>query len=321
MAEAAQSGSARSIREMELGEDGVAEGRVEIGTPRARGGGGSSSTGNPPPHAPARGAGSGRKAEGPWRQLVDGWRTFFESTVFSASFGYCLLYLTVLDNGTLMTQWLIRENVDAGLVGASRGVGALFGILGTLVYPRLVASRCVARGGDGGALERGGVVTLWLFLCTVAPAGLVVALASGPAEELPLGPAPGAARIRDAVSGRGGAYAMMALVALARVWLWAFDVGHCQVMQERVPEASRGVVSGCQTALYQLMWMALAVLGIVFSDPDQFWALALISVLSVLAAAVVYTLWARRSLERLRGGRSGSVQDRYEALVVDINDL
>ena len=87
------------------------------------------------------------------------------------------------------------------------------------------------------------------------------------------------------------AYVMLIAVSVSRAGLWAYDLAHTQVMQERVEEGRRGVINGCQTGCSQLFLVALAGLGMLFSDPQQFEILTCISVGSVLTAAVGWSLW------------------------------
>ena len=42
---------------------------------------------------------------------------------------------------------------------------------------------------------------------------------------------------------------MIVTVVVARLWLWAFDLDHTQIMQERIAADVRGAINGCQTAL------------------------------------------------------------------------
>ena len=230
---------------------------------------------------------AGRQRLSLCRQLAFGWSTYLKSPVALPSLGYCLLYLTVLSNGVLMTQYLLENKVPAAFAGASRGVGAIFGITGTLIYTCLMRCRC-CRG--RGSLELSGVLFGWLFFITVAPAGIAVAAhAWGLFGDMP----------RWYFVGYTAAEAVpfvcLGFTLISRCWLWAFDVNHCQVMQEKVPEAERGIVSGTEAALYRLMTMLISVLGMVFQKPAQFYILALVSVGSVFFAAVSYTLWSLRS--------------------------
>lgn len=78
------------------------------------------------------------------------WRSYSQHPVFLLSFSYCALYMTILDNGSLNTAYLKWRGVPDSLLGLSRGAGAVFGLLGTMLFPYLrrhfAAGAC--RGGE-----------------------------------------------------------------------------------------------------------------------------------------------------------------------------
>ena len=119
-------------------------------------------------------------------------------------------------------------------IGFGKGAGAIFGLIGTVVYPAILML-------SGGSLERAGVWTVWGIFLTLLPVGILFA-------------------IRRYFDGDGGgmtsevsvAWVMIITVVVARLWLWAFDLDHTQIMQERIAKDVRGAVNGCQTALYQV---------------------------------------------------------------------
>ena len=50
-----------------------------------------------------------------------------------------------------------------------------------------------------------------------------------------------------------------------------------------------------QTTTYQLLYVVIQVLGIIFHRPEQFEALVVFSVLAVGLAAVIFSFWAARA--------------------------
>ena len=228
-------------------------------------------------------------------ELGRGWRLYVAHPVFVASLSYCMLYMTVLDNGMLMTAWLKWAGLPEGVLGASRGAGALCGILGTLAFPYL-------RKAAGYSLERAGAISVWAFWLMVLPAAVAFAVAGGEYDggggaaegnaTIPPGSAQGGG---VGVGGRrnlAAGYVMLVAVALSRVALWSFDLAHTQIMQEYSAEAERGVIGACQTALYQIFWVILGVLGVIWNEPGQFEILTYASVISVFLAASAFTAWA-----------------------------
>ncbi|KAG3068436.1 hypothetical protein PI124_g21589 [Phytophthora idaei] len=190
------------------------------------------------------------------------WRNYSRHPVFLLSFSYCALYMTVLDNGSLNTAYLKWRGVPDSLLGSSRGAGAVFGLLGTVLFPYL--RRTISR------LERVAVLSIWLFWLFLAPV-LVAFLLAG--------------------ESRASDYVMLCCMVGARMWLWSADLAETQLMQEWIEPSRRGAINAMQTATYQLFFMLIQVIGVIFHDPRQFEALVLFSVATVLAAAVGFTLW------------------------------
>jgi len=217
---------------------------------------------------------------------------YISHPVFLASFAYSMIYLTVLDNGTLMTAYLQWVGVPAGLLGLGRGVGAAFGILGSLMFQPILNSAVM-----GGSLRRMGVTSIVLFFLSICPAAVVFHPSWFGDDGMP-----------PLTVG----WVMLGAVAVARVWLWSFDLAHTQVLQEEVEEHLRGVINSSQTACYQWFYVVLAVLGIVFSHPSQFQVLTLVSVGSVGTAAVLWTAWTLTCGAKAAADRdSGYYDDKY----------
>lgn len=190
------------------------------------------------------------------------WMNYARHPIFLLSFSYCTLYMTILDNGSLYTAYLKWRGVSYSLLGLSRGGGALFGLLGTVLFPYLRS--LIIR------LERVAVVSIWLFWLCLLPV-LVGFLLFG----------------ESCVSD----YIMLFCVSGARMWLWSADLAETQLMQEWIEPSHRGAINAMQTASLHFFYVLIQVLGIMFHDPKQFKALVLFSIAAVLAAAVGFTCW------------------------------
>ncbi|KAL0842552.1 hypothetical protein Bca101_015797 [Brassica carinata] len=84
-------------------------------------------------------------------------------------------------------------------------------------------------------------------------------------------------------------YMLMAGVAASRLGLWMFDLAVIQQMQDLVPESDRCVVGGVQNSLQAALDLMANLLGIIVSNPKDFWILTLISFATVSLAGVLYT--------------------------------
>ena len=185
--------------------------------------------------------------------------------VFWASISYALLWFTVLTNGGLMTAYLEWRGVPSSIVGLSRGAGAVFGLAGTFVFPfiqRLTSS-----------VESAALYSIWLFWILLLPAMVSFYMA-------------GETLVSD--------YVLMASCVVSRVGLWSFDLAQTQIMQTRVAEAKRGIINATQASAYQMAFVMIQVMGMIFHDPCDFTVLVSISVVTVACSALAFTYWHYR---------------------------
>ena len=155
--------------------------------------------------------------------MYDGASAYWQHPIRNASVAYCQLWMTVLDNGTLMTAYLLWADVNILANVGSRGIGALFGIVGTFIYPVLRKSL------NSG--EKAGMMSLTAFFIFIATVVFVFML-------------PISAAIKS--------YVMICMVVISRAPLWSFDLSIQQILQERISEDQRGVINGVHGALCQL---------------------------------------------------------------------
>ncbi|CAB83320.1 transporter like protein [Arabidopsis thaliana] len=94
-------------------------------------------------------------------------------------------------------------------------------------------------------------------------------------------------------------YMLMAGVAASRLGLWMFDLAVIQQMQDLVPESDRCVVGGVQNSLQSALDLMANLLGIIVSNPKDFWMLTLISFATVSLAGILYTIHLYRIRKHL----------------------
>ncbi|OWZ04664.1 Ferroportin transmembrane protein, partial [Phytophthora megakarya] len=190
------------------------------------------------------------------------WSTYVKHPVFLVSFSFCALYMTILSGGALNTAYLKWRGISNSLLGASRGAGAVTGLVGTLIFPSL--RNHMKR------VERVAVLSVWLFWLCLAPV-LLAFLFTG----------------ESVVSD----YVMLTCVVISRAWLWSTDLAETQIMQEWIAPNQRGAINSMQTATYQFFFILIQLTGVVFHDPQQFEALVVFSLAAVLASAIGFTYW------------------------------
>ncbi|KAF4033684.1 Ferroportin1 (FPN1) [Phytophthora infestans] len=190
------------------------------------------------------------------------WSNYVKHPVFLVSFSFCALYMTILSGGALNTAYLKWRGIPNSLLGASRGAGAVVGLVGTLIFPCLRTNMK--------RVERVAVLSVWIFWLCLVPV-LVAFLVTG--ESI----------VSD--------YVMLVCVVISRAWLWSTDLAETQIMQEWIAPNQRGAINSMQTATYQFFFILILLSGVIFHDPRQFEALVFFSLAAVLASALGFTYW------------------------------
>ena len=192
------------------------------------------------------------------------WKLYYKHPVFIMSFSFCLLYMTILDGGTLNTGYLKWRGVSDGVLGGARGIGAVFGLVGTFAFPMMVKLY-------NGSLEKVAVVSVWAFWISLLPVVCSFLIWGDKSN------------VSD--------YTMICSMIVSRAFLWMTDLAETQIMQVRVEECNRGFMNGMQSATSKISNIVILLFGILFSNPVDFLYLVIYSMLAVLASAIGFSYW------------------------------
>ncbi|KAL6987917.1 hypothetical protein U1Q18_013663 [Sarracenia purpurea var. burkii] len=199
---------------------------------------------------------------------ISAWMVYLQQDVVLPGVALALLYFTILSFGTLMTGALQWEGIPAYVIGIARGVSATIGIAATFLYP-ILQSRI--------STLRTGIWSIWSqWAC------LLVCVASIWVK-----------------SNLISAYMLMGGVAASRLGLWMFDLAVLQQMQDQVSESDRIVVGGVQNSLQSTLDLMTYVMGVIISNPQDFWMLTMLSFVLVSLAAGLYSLHIHRVRKHL----------------------
>jgi len=196
-----------------------------------------------------------------------------------------MLYLTVIGFSTITTGFAYGEGLSEAYVSICRGLGSLFGVLGTILFPRIRGRIGLVKTGIVGF----SVEILMLFVCGVSiwmpgsPSNLYTSSGENRASV-------------DAKPERilTSIIVLMTGIILSRVGLWLSDLTITQLQQEYVAENERGIVGGVQYSSNCLFNVGQFVLTIILPKPEQFGILILISICAIILGGVTYLVFVSR---------------------------
>lgn len=209
--------------------------------------------------------------------------TYAHQQAFLPGLALASLYMTVLTFHSTMLAYLLTQGLHVTYIALAQGGSSGLGVLGTLLY-----SWAAARIGT----VRVGVLALWqqVACLTVAVGALFYPSWQGNHY------GPNIVEDDDKVTATSlGVF--IAAIALSRLGLYAFDVAAAQLFQYLVIEKVRGVVGGFQRTLEAAFELLSYCLVLWRPRPEQFPSLAAISYFQVVAAALLFTLFACRTPE------------------------
>ncbi len=202
--------------------------------------------------------------KGIFSQIKKGWSSFFREPVALVVVAYALLWLSVLSpHGVLLTAYLKDGwNLPELTIGIFRGLGAIFGLLATVLFPIVVKKMSV---------NQASLLFLAFQAVTLIFAYVLFLSADG-----------------------FGQIGFLVLILLSRIGLYGFSLGEMQIRQTGILPGVRGEVNGFASALTALATIGLFTAGVALPSTDQFKYLVLSSVSFVIVALIIYGIWIHR---------------------------
>ena len=190
-----------------------------------------------------------------------GWQEFLRQPAAGSMISYSLLWLTILSpHGVLLTGWLTANwNVSELAVGIFRGMGAIFGLLATVLFP--VAIRYFS------LVSATRLFILWEAFCLVG-AGCAFAL------------------------GQDAVMLFAALILLSRIGLYGFSLGETEIRQISIPAESKGRVNGFAQSLTSLATIGVYAAGTGVVNGRGFNVLVFASIGFVVLGAALFFWWS-----------------------------
>ncbi len=194
-------------------------------------------------------------------KLKNGWASFFRQPVAPAVLAYALLWLSVLSpHGILLTGYL-KDGMKLSevVIGAFRGLGALFGLMATVLYPIIIAKFGLLKGSRAFIIFQTFMLLMALIFFWL-PMNL-------------------------------SQYGFLACILFSRVGLYGFSLGEMQIRQLGIAPHERGEVNGFADALTGVATLALYGFGTLLPSTSEFSILIVGSVFFVTLGAFVFSLW------------------------------
>ena len=157
-----------------------------------------------------------------------------------------------------MTAYLVWRKMSLTKIGLWRGISALIGLLGTSAY------RCSVKKYSTEATGQW-AITLQFTCLTFCYSSLFI---ENNALSLAL---------------------LIGGVCTSRLGLYVFDISITQLMQELVPDGSRGVVGSIQHSINSFLSLISFVVALFFPDPNDFSILVGIGYAGVATSIILHT--------------------------------
>uniref|UniRef100_T1JCZ3 Solute carrier family 40 member n=1 Tax=Strigamia maritima TaxID=126957 RepID=T1JCZ3_STRMM len=225
--------------------------------------------------------------------FFNGWKLYFQQNVVFAGLGLACLYMTVLGFDSITQGYANQQGVSAAVLGGISAVGAVVGILGTLVYPRLRDRIGIERTGLYGFFME--VACLTLCIVSVWMPGSPFEAVYWCYDKKTFEMQNSTSVIKEEIK-KDESYTSIALlmtgIVTARFGLWMADLTVNQLLQEEVAEEYRGAVNGVQNSINMVMNMLKFILVVSFPCHQTFGYLIIVSFAFICIGWFLYCIYS-----------------------------
>ncbi|XP_074321086.1 solute carrier family 40 member 3, chloroplastic [Silene latifolia] len=195
--------------------------------------------------------------------IKHGWTEYLQQPVLPASIAYVLLYFNiVLTPGGLMTAFLTQHGLSSSIIGSFSGLCAFMGVAATFISAELVRRLGILKAGAAGLIFQASLLAL----------AVGVYWSGQFSQQTPI-------------------LFFLSLIVLSRLGHMSYDVIGQQILQTGIPSSKANLIGTTEVSVASLAEFVMLGVAIIANDVSLFGYLAVLSLLSVIAAAYVFCLW------------------------------
>uniref|UniRef100_A0A1J3G392 Solute carrier family 40 member n=1 Tax=Noccaea caerulescens TaxID=107243 RepID=A0A1J3G392_NOCCA len=201
-----------------------------------------------------------------------GWKEYIHQPVLPASLAYVLLYFNiVLTPGSLMTAFLTQRSVNPSVIGGFSGLCAVMGVAATFLSANLVKRFGILKAGAVGLF----------FQATLLGVAVAVYWCSSLSQKSPL-------------------FFFLFMIVLSRLGHMSYGVVGAQILQTGIPSSKANLIGATEISVASLAESLMLGVAIAANDASHFGFLAVLSLLSVVAATFIFCRLLRNPTDEQR---------------------
>ncbi|KAK3014293.1 hypothetical protein RJ639_008016 [Escallonia herrerae] len=197
--------------------------------------------------------------------IKHGWVEYLQQPVLPASLAYVLLYFNVvLAPSGLMTAFLTQHGLNPSIIGGFSGLCAFMGVAATFVSADMVKRYGILKAGAAGLILQASLLTM----------AVAVYWSGSLSQRIPL-------------------ILFLCLIVLSRLGHMSYDVVGAQILQAGIPASKANLIGTTEVSFASLAESVMLGVAIIANDVSHFGFLAVLSLLSVVAASWIFCQWLR----------------------------